>query len=448
MNHPSNDDLLRYRVDRSLVDDAESMASHIDACAACRLELEAIDEQDRELRAEATWLTVEAGTEPLKAGRTRVMALYKRIQRENAHARRVLQPLLRPTLRLTAANIATKPAFLHAGVVRVLLEEARDVQEKRPITAVDIAAEAYRVACLLPDDASTDRNLCKAYALRESANALRLLDRYRDALLALDEAEALFKKDSASDSFEFGIVKLSRAYVLYDSERFVEAERFAAEARVVFNEFPDPSRQLSATIVHALCLLELGDPAAAADSAECVIKIARDESELSYLARGALVAGNAYRRLGDLERSEERYVEAVEIFAELRLDTAAAYARFQIGINTALQGDLEAARHLLQASEIELLALGMTNEAALATLRWAEASLALGLAQGVADKCRGIVVVFDSAGLQKRARMALAYLQEALELQTATPDLAADVCEYIEVLPRRPDVPFVPRASA
>ena len=61
------------------------------------------------------------------------------------------------------------------------------------------------------------------------------------------------------------------------------------------------------------------------------------------------------------------------------------------------------------------------EDAAVATLRWTEASLALGVRDGVAEKCRRLVVVFESQGVERRARMDLAYLQEALQANRATP---------------------------
>ena len=39
----------------------------------------------------------------------------------------------------------------------------------------------------------------------------------------------------------------------------------------------------------------------------------------------------------------------------------------------------------------------------------------------------------------RRARMALAYLQEALQAKRATPAIVAEVREYLEALPREPE---------
>jgi tetratricopeptide (TPR) repeat protein len=447
MNHIETDDLLRYSIDPALTADAASIVSHLGVCQLCARELEAIGAEDDALHDEETWAIADAAKAPPSGRLLEALQLHERIQRENEAAHGLLDRLLRPTLRLMDANISTKPAFVNAGVVRVLCEVARDFHEKKPISALDIATEAYRVAARLPTDGTTSQNLCMAYAQRERANALRLMGRFRDALLALDEAESLFNENPAADPFDIGIVNLSRAYVFYDSDRFVEAAACAHKARTVFADYPDSARQIGATIVHVGALLELGQAAEAAPAAEALIALARAQASLNMLARGLMLAGKAYRAMRRFDDAEQHYFEAVTLFEEMKLPTEAARARWQIATTAALRGDLPSAVTLLAASEVELATAGLTNDSAVATLRWAEVSLALGKPQGVAEKCRRIIVIFDSEGMQRRARAALAQLQEALEMNTATPTLAADVCEYIQTLHRNPERPFAPRPA-
>lgn len=444
MTHPDRDELLRYRIDRSQVDDPEGVDAHVAACLLCAGELAAIDAEDRLLRDEEVWMMVDAAAAPRSDRVQEVLKLRTRIERENEAARRALAPLLHPSPRLAEANLAGNPAFLHAGTVRVLCDVAREYHERKPLSALEAATEAHRVASELPPGSTSGRRYCMAIAQRERATALRYLGRLREALQALDEAEAGFDQNPAVDVFELAIVNLSRAYVLVNADRFDEASSCAASAGQVFREYLDMSRALGALTVEARCLLELGHAEQAAQLCESIVASARRHGEKTMVACGLLNAGVAYRHARSFARAEQRYFDAIPLLEKLGLSTEVARANLQVATLAAERGDLHAAIPLLEASERELTAAGMTNDATVATLRWAEVSLALGLYDGVAAKCRQLVVAFDSQGVEKRARMALAYLHEALQARSATPAVVAEVREYLEALPRHPERPFAP----
>lgn len=447
MSHVDVDDLIRYRIDRALVERPDDIAAHVAACPGCASELALIDAEEQALRAGETWEDLDALLSPRNDRLKEALERRKRMDREHAHARRLLEPLLQPSVRLEEARISKKPAFLHAGVVRVLCECAQQSHEKKPVSSLEMARAAYEVARELSDDASTHPRLCMAYALREQANALRYLGRFRDALAALDAAEPLFDHDPALDPFEVGVVNLIRATVLMDKGDIREAAAIAAKARRAAREYHDKGREIAASMVEAWCLIELGESTVAARIYEGVISIAGGAADTPLLARALLNAGVAYRQMRDFAIAEERTFSALVLFDGLGLTTEIARANLQIATITVERGDLAAGVGLLEACQKELTANSMTNDAAVAGLRWAEACLALNRRAGVADKCRHLVVIFDSQEMQRRARIALSYLQEAVTSGTATPKLVAEVREYIEALPRHPERDFVPLRS-
>jgi hypothetical protein len=108
------------------------------------------------------------------------------------------------------------------------------------------------------------------------------------------------------------------------------------------------------------------------------------------------------------------------------------------------RGDLAAGVRRLDVARHELKSLGMVSEHGLATLEWAEARLALEQPEGVAPACRAIVMRFESEGMMKNARLALAYVHHALAQGTATPALVRHVRLYLEALPSLPNEGFVP----
>lgn len=447
MTHVDSDDLLRYRVEPSLLADPAAVAGHLQTCEICSRELAAIDAEERALRDETTWAVV-AATHALPSARLQeALALRKRMDQENALARRLLEKLLRPSFRLIEARIETRPAFLHAGTVRVLCETARQFHERRPATALDIATVAYDVAKVLPEGSSTDRRLCIAFAQRERANALRYLGRVRDALGALDEAEGLLTHPVA-DVFDRAIVDLIRATVLVDSDRAAEAIPFATRSLGIFCEFQDSPRVFAANVVLAWCYMDLGEARRAAELYEQITRAARAQGDFAMLARGLMNAGVAYRHVGEFSKAEELYFKAIPIFEELGLSSEVARCHLQVATVTAARGELHSAVELLSACRRELTAEGLTNDAAVATLRWAEVCLALEMPRDVVDALRQTLVAFKSEGMERRARIALAYLSEAVEEGSATPELAKEVRKYIQRLPRQPELTFAPSARS
>ncbi|MGH9423927.1 MAG: hypothetical protein ACRD3J_28380, partial [Thermoanaerobaculia bacterium] len=107
------------------------------------------------------------------------------------------------------------------------------------------------------------------------------------------------------------------------------------------------------------------------------------------------------------------------------------------------RGNLAEGARRLDASRTELAQLGLTNDAALATLEWAEVRLALEQPDGVADSCREIVMVFANEGMQRHAKQALAVLHDTLVAGHATPVLVRHVRAYLEQLPARPSEAFL-----
>src|SRR5213075_382389 len=81
MNHVDRDDLLRYRIDRSLVD-AELVDAHVAACEPCARELALLDAEDAALRHGETWALVDASAAPRSARLQQATELRKRIERE------------------------------------------------------------------------------------------------------------------------------------------------------------------------------------------------------------------------------------------------------------------------------------------------------------------------------------------------------------------------------
>ena len=90
--------------------------------------------------------------------------------------------------------------------------------------------------------------------------------------------------------------------------------------------------------------------------------------------------------------------------------------------------------------------LHMSAESMLVSLELAELLLVEDRVASAEALCRELCSRIDSAGLSgtSRALTALGYLQEALSLRKATPDLVRHVRNYVERLPEQPNLLFAP----
>lgn len=442
MTHYDHDALSRFGLDPALVDDPEAMAAHLATCEACAGYFAVVQEIDAALRDDDMWEQIDH----LRSASGRLeeaFALKRAIDEEDADAFRRIEPLLASPLRFRAGNVATNPKLQTAGAVRVLCAEANKRHEKRPLFSIDIADAAFTIARALPKGPGSRRRFSMALSLRERGNALRYLGRFKDALEALGYAEKLFDETPAADPHDIAIVQLIRATVYMKSERLDEAITESAKCLPVFRDYSDQSRELSALMIQAACFYLSGANVEAVRLYEDVIARARRAEDVNILAYCLSNAANSYTELSLLDTAEQYYLEAVVLYDELGIVAQKARTGWALASVVVKRGDLETGEERLDAARRELKKLGMQNDHALATLEWAEARLARGKTEGVAAACREIVMRFESEGMMKNARLALAYVHEALARDTATPTLLRHVRLYLETLPSRPNEPFV-----
>jgi tetratricopeptide (TPR) repeat protein len=442
VKHYDEETLSRYGLDRKLVPDADAIATHLDGCETCRDSFTLLMEIDEAMRDPRTWANVDT----LRGRSARVeeaLALKARIDAEDAAAARLLSPLLGSPLRFRNAAIPRNPKAQTAGVVRYLCAAANERHEKRPELSLELTLCAHAVALELGETPSASKRFCTALSLRERANALRYLGRFADALQALDSAESLFDETPATDPYDVAIVWLIRATVFMETERLEDARSLSRRAARVLRTYGDRSRELASLLIEATCLHFAGRNGEAAKAYERVAAKARAGGDRNLLARALNDAANAYLDLERFQDAERALIEALVVFDELDLATEKARVAWSLALILVRRGDLEAGAQRLEAVRAELEGLNLVNDHALATLDWAAARLASGEASGVAEACKRIVMRFESEGMMKSARMALAHLHEVLAGGRATPHFVFQVRKYLEHLPAQPGVPFL-----
>jgi tetratricopeptide (TPR) repeat protein len=439
--HYDDDELSDYALAPSLDPGREAIEQHVAGCAACRTRLQIAQELEEAFRDEEMWGAVDLLlTRPQRLEAAR--AEYARIEREGAEAEALLSPLLKSPLRFRGAEIDTDSRFHTASVVRNLCLAAHARHEKQPQFSLAITNAACRIALQLPKS-GTERRAVLALAVRERANAFRYLGRFAEGLKSLDDAAKLFDQSPGTDPFDLAIVSYIRATIYLKSGRAAEGLPLAREAAEVLREYGDRSRELAAVMAEAVCLIYTGHPSKAAETFERVALIARATEQPEILARALQNAGEAYLAASNPEQATPRLIEALALFDNLGLTTERTRSIWKLASARAAEGALHEAAEQLERVRSELAELGLTNDAALATLEWAEVRLALGESSGVAERCAAIAVDFETEGMLRNARIALAYLQEALRSGNATPDVVRHVRAYLTDLPNRPAGAFV-----
>jgi len=443
MTHPDEAVLSAFSLDAESVTDREAVAAHVADCEICQEAIEAFRKFEDALRSPETWTHLTALQSPGDRF-AEAQELRRRVQKEDAEASRILAPLLNSPLRFRNAKLEEKPRCHTEGMVRMLCAAANERHETRPTFSLELTVTACTIAKALPQTNGAGRRLSMGMALRERANALRYLGKFNDALRALEYAERFFDTSPGADDFDLALVWLLRATVFMKCDRLPEGIVVARDASLVFRDYGDRDRELTSTMVEACCLLLSGHAQEAAEAFGRVSELARERGNTRVLASALQNGAAALVDLRQLDRAERIYSEALVLYDELGASTEKARTMWALGSLVVARGQLEEGAARLDHSRAELAHLGMTNDAAQATLEWAEACLALNKPEGVAAACRKIVVVFNSEGMQHHAKEALAALHEALRAGKATPELVRSVRVYLDQLPANPTQPFMP----
>lgn len=441
--HYSPDEVTKLRKTRADADRYAQMEAHLKECAECRDTMSVLDEMDVVLLGAEVWEDV-----PIFQGRApgirELLTERAKIEQQNEAAFRRLKPYLKVPGAFEDAQIEKDARFHDPGVVRMLTSQAADRLEKTPKFSLQIANAACAIARKLTEEPPRSQQQLLGCALREQANALRLLGSFREAIAALDEAEPILRA-LPEGAFDLAIVDYIRGSVVIQfPDRVDEALQLARRAIPIFRQFGDEHRELSARLLEAITVETLEGPAAAAQVYEHVISLSARLNQKEIAAHAYHNAAGQYAELGQLDKAQWYYAEALGRRDVLGNAVGKANTEWQLARLLVLRGELEEGAKCLSVSRRNLLEMGLREEHGLATLDWAGARLALGWPDGVAAACREIVVHYESEGADRNARMALACVHEALRQGTATPKLLRDVRNYLTQLPRNPSVAFQP----
>jgi tetratricopeptide (TPR) repeat protein len=424
----------------------EEIERHVAGCETCRQISKSAAEFDTALQ-QAILDEFVASVEQRRAMPDELRSAAERLDAEEREANAYLSGIVTSPAAFKRAALASKPGLYTEGTVKVLCEASKRSREHNPKHALQLADMALRIAARLPEkqyDAAT-RAEAIADAQLERGNALRYLTQYDDALKALNESEAAYRRTSLPER-SLALVDYVRSVIYMETERIVEAAELAAQTALVFERYGDDDRVIHARLVIGGCLYYRQEYRLARDLYRALLHDARKLGDPLTLA---LCLMNLAHCESDLEESFtalKHYAEAAGIFERLDARTELLRARWGVADAEILMGNLDHGIRRLRFIAGEMLATGMTNDHAKVMLDVAGNLFAAGQMAELPQICAELVRVFTEAAMPENARMALAYLEAAIAAGAANRPLIDSVAGYLDR--ERFDQPFVPPPAA
>jgi len=444
MRHYTEEELADYAFDPRTYGEKAEVEAHLADCPECRERLAFIERIDGALREPTPWeISDDLRSEPPPVPdvlRNRAI----RIDEEAAAARALLAPLLASPVRFRNARVEEVPHFHTTSTVAALYREARKLSERQPQFALLVVNAAVSIATKLATARTLRSNLHFGRAYLERGWILFLIGRYNDAEQSLDRAESIYDQEPEATGWDLAWVWLIRANIYVESERMGPARLLALAAARQFHIFGDLVMYLNARLLIAIVLSEEGDHRASVEVSEEIIRITRERRDTLLLARALQNCAETHLLLREFDKALPLYLEAYAIWDELGLEVERIRTSWSLATLDTEMGRLENGIQRLDETYRAFEALGVVNDAALVRMELSEALLRAGRPETVPDLLRDAAVNFASEGMMRNARIALAYLHEAIEQNRLSADLVRHVRTYIEHLPFQPTLAFVP----
>jgi tetratricopeptide (TPR) repeat protein len=441
MSHYTEDELSAYALRPDAIDDREGVEQHVAACADCRSSLEVIEAFDLALQDPVPWQMAES----MPARREAPPALLdhaRAIAAADARARELVMPLVDSAIRFRAARIDEDPRFHTLAVIRLLCKVANGMHERQPQFGLVLADTALNITEKLAANLQAQSAWYVGTAFKERATALRCVGRFKDAEEALDRAQAAFESDNDVEPFDLAIVGYVRATVYCEMERFGEAAQLARDAALVFTQYGDKQRYLSARVAEAGSFYCADRYAEAVPIFEAVGLEARASNHMWMVAVALANAASCYTRLGSFEKAFAYYADALAVVTKLDVPAERARILWALAALKVESGQYEEGLPELEQAHTQLVSFGLMNDAALAKLDLIAGLIAVGEVDRVPGLCRSVAATFAVEGLSRNARKALAYLSETVGSGNAVPDAVRHVRTYLSRLSTHPQEEF------
>lgn len=449
--HPSEDLLSSYALDPSLVEDAAELEAHLAGCFSCRQQVAGMRSFEEVVGNRESWSRSKDAA-PVTAP-AYLSATAARSRREDAEAEAMLKPLLERFLSQTSGkflwlDIAAKPEYHTAGVVRKLTDAADTAQYSDPRRALILAETASTIVEKLSKASYTTSEIAalRGVSWKQQANANRQLGRFHDAFDALAVAERAFREVRRPE-LDLASITFIRASIYAEQQMYELAEQHAQASAKVFSQLGQRelyvrSRQLQGYI--AFGQRKLGKAQVMFDS---VLEYAETEGDAFWIAAASIALGNCYLERDELSSATQYLEKAMLGFRNLGMVVEEIRCRWGLALVVQREGRYSTAIERLDAVRKAFLSREATSDAALVTLDIMETFLLLGKTREVRRTAGHIEKLFKDAGMVTGALTAADYLKQAAAKDRVTLSLLAYIRNYFRRVAIEPDLIFVPPSA-
>ena len=432
----------------SLMDsDLAGSDAHLPSCTVCREKLESFRMIADALADRDVWDTRHLDSTPVPETISNLRAFADRMTREDTQAETFLRDLLSGPRETWAAKLAQHPEWRTAGTVRKLIAASDRAIDTMPPDAVAITELATDIADHLDPSSHTSDTVARlrGAAWRDYAYALFYTGQFADAERAIFVADSHFS-DCVVDEYDRARVGIVKALVNRAMEKFVVASQTAIASAESFAAFGDVRRLASARLAEVHLLFSRSDYTTALPVLRSLEKQLRNSDDADTHLRVLGNLGVASWRSGKIDEALRYYEEAAATADLLGIESEGARLRWNVASVLIDAGRTIDAAERLKQIVADFSRLGMTSEAAIASIERAELLLANKRFDEVAEICRAAIATFETAGVAYTAKAltAFAFLKEAVDQRTATPKIARHVRDYIRRLPQEQHLLFLP----
>jgi tetratricopeptide (TPR) repeat protein len=361
---------------------------------------------------------------------------------ERAAARPVVE-----SLRASASEVWEKDipsSWRTAGFVQELTAEASEILESDPRESLRLAQLALAIATSIPAktyDAPIQAQI-EGAAWKEIGTAHRYLSEYDAALRAYDAAHRALATANTL-AHDAAVVDFARAIVFADLDRYSEALELLSEVEPIFRGFEDKRRLVqlkTLTGIVYMKTLRLEEARSTFQQALADVPAEDLHTRATILSNLGIVSTD----LGDLNNAVLTLHNGLQLYSAMGMTAEVSRCEWSMARVLLQTGEFQKALPMLRLARGFFLEKGMPEEAGLAGLDLADASIATGAVDEARELVSQILKEFTAAKLNDRALTALAYLRDVLPT-TPKPIIAVrHVRQYLDRLQREPALLFLP----
>lgn len=443
-DHPSREELMAvYQGGLSLEREEEVLCHLLAPCARCQ------DEADSSLVGELPWLVAKPEEEasydaPIDRALAAALRQERYLRRQRVQARKALQVLEAGGLE---AVDKLPPRLSHFARMDAFLARSWQFRHDDPQMMVHfafLAAEVSRQLDARKFDSPARVVDFQARAQAELGNAFRVADRLHEAAHALGLARQLFERGTRDEFLEVRLLELEASLVA-DRREFGRASAILLKVAEFYSRYNDPHLVGRTLVKLGLYATYGGNPEKGVGLLEkslALVDAKRDPSLACTAAHNLILALIESGRFPEAKRrrfihahflnTPGRISEAKFRLLEARIDTGLGnYSRATSIFREVIAGFEEAGLPILASIERLHLAVAL-------------------LTQGKAGEAFAVIIeaadIFTRLDIQREALVAVVLLRDAVEMQTATPEMIQEVANFLRRIDIDPALRFEGRA--